>query len=145
MASRACDYLNTRTSNNTLAHVSIFGSHPFDFGAEFGIEIMKDSETRSDNSILVSKEFKLTPRSSRKERYLVQKREIIGRSGTVVRSVRILPQLHDKNFDRETNSSHSVTANLLSPSDISSKPDKRSKKFLYEHGVIPPLYLVGFK
>src|SRR5271169_4684796 len=41
--SNACDYLNTRTPNNILAHVSIPGPHPFDFGAEFGTEIMKDS------------------------------------------------------------------------------------------------------
>ncbi|OCL12578.1 hypothetical protein AOQ84DRAFT_269445, partial [Glonium stellatum] len=35
---------------------------------------------------------------------------------------------------------------LLSPSDVSSKPDKRKiKKFLYEHGVIPSLYLAGYK
>jgi hypothetical protein len=40
----------------------------------------------------------------------------------------------------------SLAEALLSPSDISSKPDKRrSKKFLYEDGVIPPLYLVGLK
>jgi hypothetical protein len=40
----------------------------------------------------------------------------------------------------------SLAEALLSPSDISSKLDKRrSKKFLYEDGVIPPLYLVGLK
>lgn len=40
----------------------------------------------------------------------------------------------------------SLASALLSPSDTSSKPDTpRPKKFLYEHGVIPSLYLVGFK
>lgn len=58
-----------------------------------------------------------TPRwqeRTRKGNHLVQKREPLGRSDTVVSSIRVFPRPRDKRSDKETNSSRAVTANPTS-------------------------------